>query len=172
MVCNEITSSVQKKGIQLVVATAGLAAMAGASAADVLTITGTTTDGSLQKTRITGQFVKNPTDGVTGVTGSLPTKQWWFIDSEGNPEDIHALSATYFSRVELKNIHLETYPTMPDSGWTQMSGIETVSLDNVNLSISGTEDNSKSFIWANSLTTSGQEKHHLCRRPRSRRIQT
>lgn len=47
MVCNEITSSVQKKGIQLVVATAGLAAMAGASAADVLTITGTpTTAGS------------------------------------------------------------------------------------------------------------------------------
>lgn len=43
MVCNEITSSVQKKGIQLVVATAGLAAMAGASAADVLTITGTST---------------------------------------------------------------------------------------------------------------------------------
>ncbi len=38
-----------------------------------------------------------------------------------------------------------------------MSGIETVSLDNVNLSISGTEENSKSFIWANSLTTSGQE---------------
>lgn len=157
MVCNEITSSVQKKGIQLVVATAGLAAMAGASAADVLTITGTSTDGSLQRARITGQFVKNPTDGVTGVTGSLPTKQWWFIDSEGNPEDIHALSATYFSRVELKNIHLETYPTIPDSGWTQMSGIETVSLDNVNLSISGTEANSKSFIWANSLTTSGQE---------------
>lgn len=157
MVCNEITSSVQKKGIQLVVATAGLAAMAGASAADVLTITGTSTDGSLQKTRITGQFVKNPTDGVTGVTGGLPTKQWWFIDSEGNPEDIHALSATYFSRVQLKNIHLETYPTMPDSGWTRMSGIETVSLENVNLSISGTEENSKSFIWANSLTTSGQE---------------
>ena len=157
MVCNEITSSVQKKGIQLVVATAGLAAMAGASAADVLTITGTSTDGSLQRARITGQFVKNPTDGVTGATGSLPTKQWWFIDSEGNPEDIHALSATYFSRVELKNIHLETYPTMPDSGWTQMSGIETVSLENVNLSISGTEENSKSFIWANSLTTSGQE---------------
>ena len=47
MVCNEITSSVQKKGIQLVVATAGLVAMAGASAADVLTITGTpTTAGS------------------------------------------------------------------------------------------------------------------------------
>lgn len=157
MVCNEITASVQKKGIQLVVATAGLAAMAGASAADVLTITGTSTDGSLQRARITGQFVKNPTDGVTGVTGSLPTKQWWFIDSEGNPEDIHALSATYFSRVELKNIHLETYPTIPDSGWTQMSGIETVSLDNVNLSISGTEEDSKSFIWANSLTTSGQE---------------
>lgn len=157
MVCNEITSSVQKKGIQLVVATAGLAAMAGASAADVLRITGTSTDGSLQRARITGQFVKNPTDGVTGVTGSLPTKQWWFIDSEGNPEDIHALSATYFSQVELKDIHLETYPTIPDSGWTQMSGIETVSLDNVNLSISGTEANSKSFIWANSLTTSGQE---------------
>ena len=38
-----------------------------------------------------------------------------------------------------------------------MSGIETVSLENVNLSISGTEENSKSFIWANSLTTSGQE---------------
>lgn len=38
-----------------------------------------------------------------------------------------------------------------------MSGIETVSLDNVNLSISGTEEDSKSFIWANSLTTSGQE---------------
>ena len=151
MVCNEITSSVQKKGIQLVVATAGLVAMAGASAADVLTITGTpTTAGSLQKARITGQFVKNPTDGVTGI---LPTNQWWFID----PVDIHALSATYFSRVELKNIHLETYPTMPDSGWTRMSGIETVSLDNVNLSISGTEEKSKSFIWANSLTTSGQE---------------
>ena len=157
MVCNEITSSVQKKGIQLVVATAGLAAMAGASAADVLTITGTSTDGSLQGARITGQFVKNPTDGVTGVTGSLPTKQWWFIDSKGNPEDIHALSATYFSQVELKDIHLETYPGGEAKGWTQMSGIETVSLDNVNLSISGTEANSKSFIWANSLTTSGQE---------------
>ena len=154
MVCNEITSSVQKKGIQLVVATAGLAAMAGASAADVLTITGTSTDGSLQGARITGQFVKNPTDGVTGVTGSLPTKQWW---SEGNPEDIHALSATYFSRVELKNIHLETYPKSPETGWTRMSGIETVTLDNVDLYISGTEANSKSFIWANSLTTSGQK---------------
>lgn len=157
MVCNEITSSVQKKGIQLVVATAGLAAMAGASAADVLKITGTSTDGSLQRARITGQFVKNPTDGVTGVTGSLPTKQWWFIDSEGNPEDIHALSATYFSQVELKDIQLETYPGGEAKGWTQMSGIETVSLDNVNLSISGTEEDSKSFIWANSLTTSGQE---------------
>lgn len=151
MVCNEITSSVQKKGIQLVVAAAGLAAMAGASAADVLTITGTpTTAGSLQKARITGQFVKNPTDGVTG---SHPTNQWWFI----NPEDIHALSATYFSQVELKDIQLETYPGGEAKGWTRMSGIETVSLDNVNLSISGTEENSKSFIWANSLTTSGQE---------------
>lgn len=151
MVCNEITSSVQKKGIQLVVATAGLVAMAGASAADVLTITGTpTTAGSLQKARITGQFVKNPTDGVTG---SHPTNQWWFI----NPEDIHALSATYFSQVELKDIQLETYPGGEAKGWTRMSGIETVSLDNVNLSISGTEENSKSFIWANSLTTSGQE---------------
>lgn len=151
MVCNEITSSVQKKGIQLVVATAGLAAMAGASAADVLTITGTpTTAGSLQRARITGQFVKNPNDGVTG---SHPTNQYWFI----NPEDIHALSATYFSRVGLKNIHLETYPGGEAKGWTRMSGIETVSLDNVNLSISGTEENSKSFIWANSLTTSGQE---------------
>lgn len=151
MVCNEITSSVQKKGIQLVVAAAGLAAMAGASAADVLTITGTpTTAGSLQKARITGQFVKNPTDGVTGIH---PTNQWWFI----NPEDIHALSATYFSQVELKDIQLETYPGGEAKGWTRMSGIETVSLDNVNLSISGTEENSKSFIWANSLTTSGQE---------------
>lgn len=151
MVCNEITSSVQKKGIQLVVAAAGLAAMAGASAADVLTITGTpTTAGSLQKARITGQFVKNPTDGVTG---SHLTNQWWFI----NPEDIHALSATYFSQVELKDIQLETYPGGEAKGWTRMSGIETVSLDNVNLSISGTEENSKSFIWANSLTTSGQE---------------
>lgn len=151
MVCNEITSSVQKKGIQLVVAAAGLAAMAGASVADVLTITGTpTTAGSLQKARITGQFVKNPTDGVTG---SHPTNQWWFI----NPEDIHALSATYFSQVELKDIQLETYPGGEAKGWTRMSGIETVSLDNVNLSISGTEENSKSFIWANSLTTSGQE---------------
>lgn len=151
MVCNEITSSVQKKGIQLVVAAAGLAAMAGASAADVLTITGTpTTAGSLQKARITGQFVKNPTDGLTG---SHPTNQWWFI----NPEDIHALSATYFSQVELKDIQLETYPGGEAKGWTRMSGIETVSLDNVNLSISGTEENSKSFIWANSLTTSGQE---------------
>lgn len=151
MVCNEITSSVQKKGIQLVVATAGLVAMAGASAADVLTITGTpTTAGSLQKARITGQFVKNPTDGVTGIH---PTNQWWFI----NPEDIHALSATYFSQVELKDIQLETYPGGEAKGWTRMSGIETVSLDNVNLSISGTEENSKSFIWANSLTTSGQE---------------
>lgn len=151
MVCNEITSSVQKKGIQLVVAAAGLAAMAGASAADVLTITGTpTTAGSLQKARITGQFVKNPTDGVPG---SHPTNQWWFI----NPEDIHALSATYFSQVELKDIQLETYPGGEAKGWTRMSGIETVSLDNVNLSISGTEENSKSFIWANSLTTSGQE---------------
>lgn len=151
MVCNEITSSVQKKGIQLVVATVGLVAMAGASAADVLTITGTpTTAGSLQKARITGQFVKNPTDGVTG---SHPTNQWWFI----NPEDIHALSATYFSQVELKDIQLETYPGGEAKGWTRMSGIETVSLDNVNLSISGTEENSKSFIWANSLTTSGQE---------------
>ena len=151
MVCNEITSSVQKKGIQLVVAAAGLAAMAGASAADVLTITGTpTTAGSLQKARITGQFVKNPTDGITG---SHPTNQWWFI----NPEDIHALSATYFSQVELKDIQLETYPGGEAKGWTRMSGIETVSLDNVNLSISGTEENSKSFIWANSLTTSGQE---------------
>lgn len=151
MVCNEITSSVQKKGIQLVVATAGLVAMAGASAADVLTITGTpTTAGSLQKARITGQFVKNPTDGVTG---SHPTNQWWFI----NPEDIHALSATYFSQVKLKDIQLETYPGGEAKGWTRMSGIETVSLDNVNLSISGTEENSKSFIWANSLTTSGQE---------------
>lgn len=151
MVCNEITSSVQKKGIQLVVVAAGLAAMAGASAADVLTITGTpTTAGSLQKARITGQFVKNPTDGVTG---SHPTNQWWFI----NPEDIHALSATYFSQVELKDIQLETYPGGEAKGWTRMSGIETVSLDNVNLSISGTEENSKSFIWANSLTTSGQE---------------
>lgn len=151
MVCNEITSSVQKKGIQLVVAAAGLAAMAGASAADVLTITGPpTTAGSLQKARITGQFVKNPTDGVTG---SHPTNQWWFI----NPEDIHALSATYFSQVELKDIQLETYPGGEAKGWTRMSGIETVSLDNVNLSISGTEENSKSFIWANSLTTSGQE---------------
>lgn len=157
MVCNEITSSVQKKGIQLVVATAGLAAMAGASAADVLTITGTSTDGSLQIARITGQFVKNPTDGVTGVTESLPTKQWWFIDSGGNPEDIHALSATYFSQVELKDIQLETYPGGEAKGWTRMSGIETVSLENVNLSISGTEANSKSFIWANSLTTSGQK---------------
>lgn len=100
MVCNEITSSIQKKGIQLVVATAGLAAMAGASAADVLTITGTLTAGSLQKARITGQFVKNPTDGVTG---SLPTKQWWFID----PEDKHALSASYFSQVELKDSDLK-----------------------------------------------------------------
>ena len=125
--------------------------MAGASAADVLTITGTpTTAGSLQKARITGQFVKNPTDGVTG---SHPTNQWWFI----NPEDIHALSATYFSQVELKDIQLETYPGGEAKGWTRMSGIETVSLDNVNLSISGTEENSKSFIWANSLTTSGQE---------------
>lgn len=151
MVCNEITSSVQKKGIQLVVATVGLVAMAGASAADVLTITGTpTTAGSLQKARITGQFVKNPTDGVTGIH---PTNQWWFI----NPEDIHALSATYFSQVELKDIQLETYPGGEAKGWTRMSGIETVSLDNVNLSISGTEENSKSFIWANSLTTSGQE---------------
>ena len=151
MVCNEITSSVQKKGIQLVVATAGLAAMAGASAADVLTITGTpTTAGSLQRARITGQFVKNPNDGVTG---SHPTNQWWFI----NPEDKHALSAAYFSRVELKDIQLETYPGGEDQGWTRMSGIETVSLENVNLSISGTENNSKSFIWANSLTTSGQE---------------
>lgn len=151
MVCNEITSSVQKKGIQLVMATAGLVAMAGASAADVLTITGTpTTAGSLQKARITGQFVKNPTDGVTGIH---PTNQWWFI----NPEDIHALSATYFSQVELKDIQLETYPGGEAKGWTRMSGIETVSLDNVNLSISGTEENSKSFIWANSLTTSGQE---------------
>lgn len=151
MVCNEITSSVQKKGIQLVVATAGLVAMAGTSAADVLTITGTpTTAGSLQKARITGQFVKNPTDGVTG---SHQTNQWWFI----NPEDIHALSATYFSQVELKDIQLETYPGGEAKGWTRMSGIETVSLDNVNLSISGTEENSKSFIWANSLTTSGQE---------------
>lgn len=151
MVCNEITSSVQKKGIQLVVATAGLVAMAGASAADVLTITGApTTAGSLQKARITGQFVKNPTDGVTG---SHPTNQWWFI----NPEDIHALSATYFSQVELKDIQLETYPGGEAKGWTRMSGIETVSLDNVNLSISGTEEKSKSFIWANSLTTSGQE---------------
>lgn len=151
MVCNEITSSVQKKGIQLVVATVGLVAMAGASAADVLTITGTpTTAGSLQKARITGQFVKNPTDGVTGIH---PTNQWWFI----NPEDIHALSATYFSQVELKDIQLETYPGGEAKGWTRMSGIETVSLDNVNLSISGTEENSKSFIWANSLMTSGQE---------------
>ena len=151
MVCNEITSSVQKKGIQLVVATAGLAAMAGASAADVLTITGTpTTEAPLQRARITGQFVKNPTDGVTE---SLPTKQWWFID----PEDKHALSATYFSQVELKDIRLETYPGGEAHSWTRMSGIETVSLGNVNLSISGTEENSKSFIWANSLTTSGQE---------------
>lgn len=151
MVCNEITTSVQKKGIQLVVATAGLVAMAGASAADVLTITGTpTTAGSLQKARITGQFVKNPTDGVTG---SHPTNQWWFI----NPEDIHALSATYFSQVELKDIQLETYPGGEAKGWTRMSGIETVTLDNVNLSISGTEENSISFIWANSLTTSGQK---------------
>ena len=150
MVCNEITSSVQKKGIQLVVATVGLVAMAGASAADVLRITGTPTAGSLQKARITGQFVKNPTDGVTGIH---PTNQWWFI----NPEDIHALSATYFSQVELKDIQLETYPGGEAKGWTRMSGIETVSLDNVNLSISGTEENSKSFIWANSLTTSGQE---------------
>ena len=115
MVCNEITSSVQKKGIQLVVATAGLVAMAGASAADVLTITGTpTTAGSLQKARITGQFVKNPTDGVTG---SHPTNQWWFI----NPEDIHALSATYFSQVKLKDIQLETYPGGEAKGWTRMS---------------------------------------------------
>lgn len=151
MVCNEITSSVQKKGIQLVVATVGLVAMAGASAADVLTITGTpTTAGSHSESRITGQFVKNPTDGVTGIH---PTNQWWFI----NPEDIHALSATYFSQVELKDIQLETYPGGEAKGWTRMSGIETVSLDNVNLSISGTEENSKSFIWANSLTTSGQE---------------
>lgn len=150
MVCNEITSSVQKKGIQLVVATAGLAAMAGASAADVLTITGTpTADGNGSRTRITGQFVKNSNDGVTG---SLPTNQWWFEDS-----DKQALSATYFSRVELKDIRLETYPKSPETGWTRMSGIETVTLDNVNLSISGTEDNSKSFIWANSLTTSGQK---------------
>lgn len=150
MVCNEITSSVQKKGIQLVVATAGLAAMAGASAADVLTITGTpTADGNGSRTRITGQFVKNSNDGVTG---SLPTNQWWFEDS-----DKQALSATYFSRVELKDIRLETYPKSPETGWTRMSGIETVSLENVNLSISGTEANSKSFIWANSLTTSGQK---------------
>lgn len=150
MVCNEITSSVQKKGIQLVVATAGLAAMAGASVADVLTITGTpTADGNGSRTRITGQFVKNSNDGVTG---SLPTNQWWFEDS-----DKQALSATYFSRVELKDIRLETYPKSPETGWTRMSGIETVTLDNVNLNISGTEDNSKSFIWANSLTTSGQK---------------
>lgn len=72
-------------------------------------------------------------------------------------EDIHALSATYFSQVELKDIQLETYPGGEAKGWSRMSGIETVSLDNVNLSISGTEENSKSFIWANSLTTSGQE---------------
>ena len=68
MVCNEITSSVQKKGIQLVVATAGLVAMAGASAADVLTITGTpTTAGSLQKARIVKRTNLSP-EKTTKIT--------------------------------------------------------------------------------------------------------
>ena len=114
MVCNEITSSVQKKGSRLVVATAALLAVSGASVAATKTLTfeeATAASPQRNVATIIGQFFPGATSGETTTYNATPTPY--------DPGD-------YFSSITLKNVDLHT--ATESSGWAQLSGIDTIAL--------------------------------------------
>lgn len=155
MVCNEITSSVQKKGVKLVLLSSGLLFTSFAIANQItvsseeakLILVG---DGAAQQTaQITGQFEKGvQTTGIGKV----------FFSTNGVIGETQNLSETtydYFKTVNLTNVRLQTYPTNPDSGFAILTGIEELSLTGSNLQVISTQSSKKSLVSAASLSTQG-----------------
>ena len=151
MVCNEITSSVQKKGVKLVLLSSGLLFTSFAIANQItvsseeakLILVG---DGATQQTaQITGQFEKGVQTTGTGKV-SFTT---------GETQDLPEATYDYFKTVNLTNVRLQTYPTAPDLGFAILTGIETLSLNGSNLQVISTQSSNKSLVSAASLSTQG-----------------
>lgn len=152
MVCNEITSSVQKKGVKLVLLSSGLLFTSFAIANQItvsseeakLILVG---DGATQQTaQITGQFEKGvQTTGIGKV----------FFSGTGGTQDLPENTYDYFKTVNLTNVILQTYPTAPDLGFAILTGIETLSLNGSNLQVISTQSSNKSLVSAASLSTQG-----------------
>lgn len=151
MVCNEITSSVQKKGVKLVLLSSGLLFTSFAIANQItvsseeakLILVG---DGATQQTaQITGQFEKGVQTTGTGKV-SFTT---------GETQDLPETTYDYFKTVNLTNVRLQTYPTAPDLGFAILTGIETLSLNGSNLQVISTQSSNKSLVSAASLSTQG-----------------
>ena len=108
MVCNEITSSVQKKGVKLVLLSSGLlftsfsiAANDISASSSELSITGTDTDVA-NPARITGLFEKT---SAGEVTESQPKKAWFKTPTVvDKPLD----SYNSFEKITLNNGRLRT----------------------------------------------------------------
>lgn len=135
MVCNEITFSVQKKGVKLVLLSSGLLFTSFAIANQItvsseeakLILVG---DGATQQTaQITGQFEKGVQTTGTGKV-SFTT---------GETQDLPEATYDYFKTVNLTNVRLQTYPTAPDLGFAILTGIETLSLNGSNLQVISTQ---------------------------------
>ena len=149
MVCNEITSSVQKKGVKLVLLSSGLLFTSFAIANQItvsseeakLILVG---DGATQQTaQITGQFEKGvQTTGIGKVSFTT-----------GETQDLPETTYDYFKTVNLTNVRLQTYPT--DPGFAILTGIETLSLNGSNLQVISTQSSNKSLVSAASLSTQG-----------------
>lgn len=151
MVCNEITSSVQKKGVKLVLLSSGLLFTSFAIANQItvsseeakLILVG---DGATQQTaQITGQFEKGVQTTGTGKV-SFTT---------GETQDLPEATYDYFKTVNLTNVRLQTYPTAPDLGFAILTGIETLSLNGSNLQVISTQSSNKSLVSVASLSTQG-----------------
>lgn len=151
MVCNEITSSVQKKGVKLVLLSSGLLFTSFAIANQItvsseeakLILVG---DGATQQTaQITGQFEKGVQTTGTGKV-SFTT---------GETQDLPEATYDYFKTVNLTNVRLQTYPTAPDLGFAILTGIETLSLNGSNLQVISTQSSNKSLVSAASLSIQG-----------------
>ena len=143
MVCNEITSSVQKKGSRLVVATAALLAVSGASVAAQQTLTieeSTAASPTRNVATVIGQFIKGSSSGGTKETthNSLTTSY---------------ASDDYFSGITLQNVDLHT--TKGTTGSAKLTGIETITLNNAKISVSSADSSAKSSMVAKSLSTNG-----------------